>query len=148
MITRFNPAGGVSQKKLPVRCGEAISRKLWPMDAGALCSEARRRARFADFGDPAVETRLAILVESLEREAGLHPFGRFLAWVHLCELLERRLGLERLWQRTGGLDRERVVRPIFITGMPRSGSTFLHELLAQDTANRAPLVWEVMSPLP
>src|SRR6202012_5563271 len=37
---------------------------------------------------------------------------------------------------------------VFITGMPRSGSTFLHELLAQDPDNRAPLVWEVMFPLP
>jgi hypothetical protein len=38
--------------------------------------------------------------------------------------------------------------PLFITGMPRSGSTFLHELLAQDPANRMPRVWEVMFPLP
>ena len=42
----------------------------------------------------------------------------------------------------------RIEQSIFITGMPRSGSTFLHELLAQDAGNGAPLVWEVMSPLP
>jgi hypothetical protein len=39
-----------------------------------------------------------------------------------------------------------VLSPIFITGMPRSGSTFLHELLVEDPALRAPRVWEVMSP--
>jgi len=37
--------------------------------------------------------------------------------------------------------------PIFITGMPRSGSTFLHELLAEDQENRVPRVWEVMFPI-
>jgi hypothetical protein len=41
-----------------------------------------------------------------------------------------------------------VKRPIFITGTPRSGSTFLHELLAEDPGNRAPRVWEVMFPIP
>jgi hypothetical protein len=148
MITRYPPAAGVWKKKLPLRCGEAISRNLWPMDSAALCAEARRRARFTDFGDPAVETRLSLLVESIEREADLHPLGRFLAWVHLCELLEKRLGLERLWQGSRAVDHEPIERPIFITGLPRSGSTFLHELMAQDPGNRAPRVWEVMSPLP
>jgi hypothetical protein len=38
--------------------------------------------------------------------------------------------------------------PLFITGVPRSGTTFLHALLAQDPAMRAPTHWEVMFPLP
>src|SRR6267378_3362192 len=40
-----------------------------------------------------------------------------------------------------------ISRPVFITGMPRSGSTFLHELLAADPENRAPRVWEAMFPI-
>jgi hypothetical protein len=147
MITRFNSARAVS-KTFSAECGEAIGRKLWPLDAGKLCAAARRRARFADFGDPAVEARLSILVKSLEQEAELRPRGRLLAWVHLRDLLETRLRLERLWQLSERADRDPIQPPIFITGMPRSGSTFLHELLVQDPDNRAPLVWEVMSPLP
>jgi LPS sulfotransferase NodH len=46
------------------------------------------------------------------------------------------------------LDVSRIQRPVFITGMPRSGSTFLHELLAEDCQNRVPRVWEVMFPIP
>jgi hypothetical protein len=38
--------------------------------------------------------------------------------------------------------------PIVITGMPRSGTTFLHELLTYDPANRAPLCWETIHPYP
>src|SRR4051794_26706272 len=147
MITRFNSVR-VIPKTFPAKCGNAISRKLWRLDAEALCAAARRRAGFSDFGDPALESRLSILVKSLEQEAELRPRGRVLAWIHLRDLLETRLRLERLWRDTKNAGRGLIERPIFITGMPRSGSTFLHELLAQDAGNRAPQVWEVMSPLP
>lgn len=47
----------------------------------------------------------------------------------------------------GVLAAGRIEKPVFIIGMPRSGSTFLHELLAADPANRAPRAWEVMFPV-
>ena len=68
--------------------------------------------------------------------------------VHLRELLETRLRLTHAWSGRSETDASAIKRPIFITGMPRSGSTFLHELLAEDSENRAPRVWEVMFPLP
>ena len=40
------------------------------------------------------------------------------------------------------------MRPVFIVGMPRTGTTILHDILAQDPANRAPLTWETMFPSP
>jgi LPS sulfotransferase NodH len=79
----------------------------------------------------------------------LHPLGRFLMRSHLRDLLETRLRLADAWKgRLGRLDALPIRCPIFIMGMPRSGSTFLHELLAQDPDNRSPQVWEVMFPLP
>jgi hypothetical protein len=70
-------------------------------------------------------------------------------WVHLCELLETRLRLAQAWSgRLETLEALLIQRPIFITGMSRSGSTFLHELLAEDPENRVSRVWEVMFPLP
>jgi hypothetical protein len=147
LMMRFDPACEISKKYVP-RFGEVLGRKLWPLDAKGLCDEARRRAGFSDFGDAGVESRLAVLVKSLDRDASLRPRGRLLARIHLGDLLEKRLRLEQLWQQSDCADGEVIERPIFITGMPRSGSTFLHELLARDARNRAPLVWEVMSPLP
>jgi hypothetical protein len=41
-----------------------------------------------------------------------------------------------------------VERPLFVMGMPRSGTTFLHRLLTADTSNRAPRVWEAIHPYP
>jgi hypothetical protein len=101
-----------------------------------------------DFGDPPLGPTLARLLESLEEEADLKPIGRLLIRIHLRDLLETRLRLVNIWKaRSEGMERERVRRPIFIVGMPRSGSTFLHELLAADPDHRAPRVWEVMYPL-
>jgi hypothetical protein len=129
--------------------GHDISRKLWLLKSNSLCAEARRRTRLEDFGDPPIEPALTILVNSLETEADLHPHGRFLMRVHLRELLETRLHLAQAWSaRSEASEPSLIERPIFITGIPRSGSTFLHELLAEDPENRAPRVWEVMFPIP
>ena len=129
--------------------GHDISRKLWLLESDSLCAEARRRTRLEDFGDPPIEPALTILVNSLETEADLHPHGRFLMRVHLRELLETRLHLAQAWSaRSEASEPSLIERPIFITGIPRSGSTFLHELLAEDPENRAPRVWEVMFPIP
>jgi hypothetical protein len=69
--------------------------------------------------------------------------------LHLQELLETRLRLTQAWKGRSEVQEASVIeRPIFITGIPRSGSTFLHELLAEDPENRAPRVWEVMFPIP
>jgi hypothetical protein len=129
--------------------GDRLSRQLWSLQSGALFEEARRRTRLKDFGNPPIEPALSILVNSLEIEADLHPLGRFLMRTHLRELLETRLRLAQVWEaRSQALEVSEITRPVFITGMPRSGSTFLHELLAEDPANRVPRVWEVMFPLP
>lgn len=131
------------------RLGDDISRQLWLLESASLCAEARRRTQLEDFGDPSVDPALSVLVNSLEAEADLHPHGRFLMRVHLRELLETRLRLTLAWNgRPEAAEASVLERPIFITGIPRSGSTFLHELLAEDPENRAPRVWEVMSPIP
>jgi LPS sulfotransferase NodH len=129
--------------------GDRLSRRMWSLQSGSLCEEARRRTGLRDFGDPPIEPALSILVNSLENEADLHPLGRFLMRAHLRDLLQTRLRLTQAWRaRSEALDVSRIQRPVFITGMPRSGSTFLHELLAEDGQNRVPRVWEVMFPIP
>jgi hypothetical protein len=124
------------------------SRKLWYLAFEGLCNEARRRTGLDDFGAPDLTPALPILLNSLENEAGLHAIGRFLMRIHLRDLLETRLKLAETWKRRAvSAPSLSLKSPVFIVGMPRSGSTFLHELLAADSANRAPRVWEVMFPL-
>src|SRR6478672_1805029 len=129
--------------------GDRLSRRLWFLESDALRAEVQRATGLEDFGAPAIEPALTILVNSLEFEADLHPQGRFFMRVHLRELLETRLRLAKTWSgRLEALEASPIQRPVFITGMPRSGSTFLHELLAEDPENRVPRVWEVMFPVP
>lgn len=124
-----------------------ISRTAPRLSGEDLCAEARRRTGLENFGDPPLVPALPILAASLEREANLHPLGRFLMRIHLRELLDARLRwVARCEAQSAELAQSIPAAPIFIVGMPRSGSTFLHELLSQDTALRAPRVWEVMSP--
>lgn len=127
---------------------DKVSRKLWYLDGKTLRERAQRRTGLVDFGDPPIEPALSILARSLEEEAGLHALGRFLMRGHLLGILETRLRLAAVWRgQPEGLNTQ-IEKPIFITGMPRSGSTFLHELLSQDPDNRSPRVWEIMFPLP
>jgi hypothetical protein len=121
---------------------------MWYLDFEDLCAAAMRRTGLEDFGSPDLTPALPILLESLEHEAGLRPLGRFLMWMHLRDLLENRLRLAEAWKgKLAAMERQQIKRPVFIVGMPRSGSTFLHELLATDSENRAPRVWETMFPV-
>ncbi len=127
--------------------GDALSRKAWRLESRKLCAQARSRTGLEDFGEPSIEPVLTVLLNSLENEANLHPLGRLLMRIHLDGILDSRLKLARQYRARGQeLATSPAPPPIFITGMPRSGSTFLHELLIQDPALRAPRVWEVMSP--
>lgn len=133
---------------VPAKFTDRLGRKLWPIDVELLCAKARRMTGLDDFGGSSVERGLSALVASLNREANLHPLGRFLMRTHLLDLLKTRLQLIEAWKRQPEtVNGSSIPRPIFITGMPRSGSTFLHELLACDPALRAPRIWEVMFPV-
>jgi hypothetical protein len=124
-----------------------LSQSAWHPDAQTLIDRTCTRTGLREFGDPPVAPPLSVLTRSLAEEANLHRLGRFLARVHLRDLLEKRLRLAAAWRQENDSAKWEVLRPIFVTGMPRSGSTFLHEMLALDPALRAPRVWEVMYPL-
>jgi hypothetical protein len=127
---------------------DGLSRRLWLLESEELLAAAMRRTGLEDFGELPIEPVLSILVNSLEREANLHPLGRFLMRIHLCQLLKTRLRLVQIWSEQLEASTSPIQQPIFISGLPRSGSTFLHELLAEDPESRAPRVWEVMFPVP
>jgi hypothetical protein len=77
--------------------GDRFGRRVWGLRSDTLCASTMRRTGLEDFGEPSIEPALSILVNSMEREANLHPLGRFLMRVHLCQLLETRLRLAQTW---------------------------------------------------
>ena len=123
-------------------------RRLLGLDATRMLATAIRRTGLRDFGDPSFREPLERLLRSLEREANLNLVGRIAAREDLTGMLVNRLLLERDRARHPEIAHEDIRRPLVITGLPRSGSTFLHGLLAQDPASRVPLHWELRFPSP
>jgi NAD(P)-dependent dehydrogenase (short-subunit alcohol dehydrogenase family) len=129
---------------LPGRTGEDL-------DPESLLAAARAATGLADFGDPGFREPLHRLIDSIQRQAQLTPFGRAVMRGRLLSMLSNRLRIEALYQDARvqpALAAQTVQRPIFIIGLQRTGTTLLHRLLAADPQARALLSWEALHPAP
>jgi hypothetical protein len=139
-LARTINAGGRVLGRLGAFRGKLAEREL--------LEEARRKTGLADFGDQTFREPLRRLLESMEAEARLNPLGRVAARQDLIRLLVNRLRMEADRKAHPQIAAEEVRRPLIITGLPRTGTTLLHNLLALDPAHRVPLTWETMHPSP
>lgn len=113
-----------------------------------LLERACSKTGLCDFGGDFSSEPLRLLLDACEKEAHLNLVGRLAARYNILRLLVNQLHLVEDGKRFPSIAREVIHRPIFIVGLPRTGSTFLHNLLAQDPNNRTPLTWEVLFPSP
>lgn len=109
---------------------------------------ASKKAKSEDFGGRDFEARLEVLVDAVKREADLHWIGRLAVRQSLVTGLQSRFSVYRHRALHPELIGVPIEKPLFIVGFPRTGTTILFNLLAQDPANRAPLGWEVQFPDP
>jgi hypothetical protein len=109
---------------------------------------ASRRSGLTDFGDTSFAPPLQRLLDACVAEADLSLVGRLALRWDTQRFLTNLLRLRAEEKAAPAILRQPVGRPIFITGLPRSGTTFLHRLLLQDPANQAPLVWQTIYPYP
>ena len=135
-----------------LRLADAAASKLGvlgrPLDADALMRRAVRETGLTDFGDDGFVEPLRIFLASCSQEASLGLIGESATRWDVTRFLSNLLRMQAAEQNDGGIQRERIRRPIFITGLPRSGTTFLHRLMMADARNRAPLVWQTIYPYP
>ena len=117
-------------------------------DLGRLLNEAIERAGLDDFGDDNFLGPLAVLLESYQDEAQLNLMGRIAMRQDILQTLVTRLQVAAERKRDPAIAAADIESPIFIVGLPRSGTTFLHDLVAQDPGLRTPAGWEVMFPSP
>lgn len=118
-----------------------------PLEADDLAAAAERRAG-RRFQSREFEPGLRMLIESCEQEAELSIFGRVSLRWDIHRLLGNALRLELAEDENPEIVRGRIDAPIFITGLPRSGTTFLHTLMSKDPGNMTPLSWQTMQPYP
>jgi hypothetical protein len=122
-----------------------LQRKLRAED---LLRAAGRRAGTDDFGDMAFLDPLQLLLDACVEEASLSVVGRLALRWDTMRFLNNLLQLRAAERRVPAIACQPIERPIFITGLPRSGTTFLHRLMMADRYNRAPLVWQTVYPYP
>ena len=79
---------------------------------------------------------LRVLLHSLENDAKLTLFGRFFATQQIGDALKRLALVLQYWEHNTEWEKEIIERPVFIVGLPRTGTTFLQELLEQDISLR------------
>jgi Sulfotransferase family len=113
-----------------------------------LLEAARRETGLDDFGPGHFRDGLGVLIRALSTEAKLKPEAVPYQRQRILEQLSKRLRLQDCFTRHPEILQEKVEKPIFILGSPRSGSSIMHELWSLDPANRTPQAWEVYNPLP
>src|SRR5712691_3552929 len=118
------------------------------MFATDLIETAKRRSGLNDFGEGDFFEPLSRLLESCQDEARLNLIGKIALKTDVLETLCARLQMERDRQLYPDITRHEIREPLFIVGLPRSGTSVLHRLLGADPEHRAPLMWEVRSPSP
>ena len=116
-------------------------------DPDALADEAAKATGFGDFGSPPYREGLAALCDTYDRHV-LDPAGRKQCRDRLVNLLSVRLRCEDAFKRIPAIADQSIVAPVFVTGLPRSGTSALINLLSQAPENRGLLQWEVQFPDP
>lgn len=109
---------------------------------------ARTATSLDDFGDDSFREGMERLVASAEREAHLTERGRIGFEMQLVEMLGHRLQVEHWYRRHPEIDEQQIVAPLIGLGLPRTGSTALSCMLAEDPAVRSIRNWEAMTPCP
>jgi Sulfotransferase family len=146
-IESRNPEAGESSLfRAANRVADALGLFRRPLSARELMRLAQRQAGLTEFGERGFEAALEVLLRSFEDEADLSAFGRLVARWDTLRFLRNLLELQEAERVTPAISAEPIDRPIFISGMPRSGTTFLHNMLAQDEANAVVHCWETIYP--
>lgn len=143
MLKNLSPMSALDTPRAPAAAEPAPT-----LDPVELLALAAAEAGSEDFGPGPLDEPLRVLCRSLEEEMALSAAGRLGAHRRLLHLLVTRARLQALWRRHPEILDIDVAQPWFIVGLPRSGTTFLHRLLARDPALRSAPLWELMNPLP
>jgi len=113
-----------------------------------LAEQASEATGLSDLGDASWREGADRLAEALNDGAGLTELGGVIASSDILGYLTSRLQVVGWVKRNPAIADSDIRPPIVVLGQPRTGTTILFDLLAQDPANRVPLTWEVDRPWP
>ena len=119
-----------------------------PLDAELLHRKARDETGLDDFGSDDYRERFDLFLRALSEIDGLHGPGVLSFHMQLLQVLKNRLLMEQLLKDHPGIRDIELVPPVVIAGLPRTGTTHLHNLLAAGPTFRVLRYWESIEPFP
>jgi hypothetical protein len=118
------------------------------LDKDRLIKAAQKSTGLTDLGKDFWDEPLERLLYSINKEAKLHPVGRFITQKRLENLLSVRLGAEHYFKKFPEILEMPLYPVTVIIGLQRTGTTKLHRILASDPDTRALMSWEALNPSP
>ncbi len=112
-----------------------------------LHEEARRRTGFDDFGDTSYRAGLRTLLEACENDLQLSEAARQGVCGGIVNCLSARLHAQRGWAEHPEVLANAIRRPLVIVGLPRTGTTALHKMLAVDSQFQGIESWLTGTPM-
>lgn len=116
------------------------------LSADKLVSDAVTKSPSQTPLDPQFLSALNILIEAINASTQLDYTGRIFAKQTLKTALTNQIQVQDTFNEITSIEKEKINRPLFVIGFPRTGTTFIHNLLALDENSRAPKMWEVINP--
>src|SRR5215469_11006737 len=117
-----------------------------PLRAGELLESALKRGKRRDFADRSFIRPFEHLLEACNEEADLSGFGVRALRIDVLRCLRTLLQFDEIEAACPSILSRPIRAPVFITGMPRSGTTFLHRLILQDPGTAAPRLFQLVYP--
>ena len=117
------------------------------LDADEILAKAAKKAGYK-ISLPVAEEGIRRMVKSVNEEAKPNAYGSLAVKRLIERSLYGRYKVEEYLARHPEIEQQPIGQPVFIIGMPRTGTTILHALLHQDPAHRSPLAWECLLPYP
>ena len=118
------------------------------MSEDAILGAAKAATGLSDFGSDDFRERLAVWLQSFDEDRGLGPLGRAMAFGHMVRCASNRLKVEDIVKRHPQILEVEMPRPIIVSGLPRSGTTHLVNLLSKHPDLRSSALWEADEPVP
>lgn len=128
--------------------GMAAMADYCPLTAAALHEQASAQTGLTDFGEQDYRERMAVLLQAFDELPNFTAFGRTYAFSLMLTFLKGRLRVIDHLKHHPEIFDVQIKAPLVIAGLPRTGTTHLHSLLAADPALRSLPYWEAQEPLP
>ena len=135
----INKVGGVLK---------AVGLNPFSLNADKIIAKAVKKAKFKGDLPKQLVKGLHKKVDSINAESKANSFGELAVKSMLERMIYNRLKVEQVLAKDPTIEQQPITRPVFIIGMPRTGTTILHAMMHEDAANRSPLCWECLLPYP